>query len=81
LVLLAGYSPRQLPPFQLFFGRIGLGEKPPPQFGQALPRTFSTQERQKVHSKEQIIASVESGGSAVSQFSHVGLNSSIATWD
>jgi len=35
---------------------------------------FSTHERQKVHSKVQIIASAEFGGSAALQFSHVGLS-------
>jgi len=34
-------------------------------------------ERQKVHSKVQIIAAVESGGSAALQFSQVGLSSSM----
>src|SRR5438093_2555442 len=56
---------------------MGREQKPPPQFGQTLSSTFSTQERQNVHSNEQIIASVESGGRAVLQFSHVGLSSSI----
>jgi len=50
---------------------------PPPQFGQTFLRIFSTHERQKVHSKEQIIASVEFGGSGVLQFSQLGLSSSI----
>jgi hypothetical protein len=64
----------------LFFGRTGRGQKPPPQFGQTLSRTFSTQERQKVHSNVQIIASVEFGGSAALQFSQAGLSSSIAVF-
>src|SRR3954466_7541020 len=68
---------REFPPFQVFFGRIGRGQKPPPQFGQTFPKMSSTHERQKVHSKEQIIASVEFGGSAVLQCSQGGLSSSI----
>jgi hypothetical protein len=39
-----------LPFFQFLDGRIGLGTKPPPQFGQTLNRTASTQLAQKVHS-------------------------------
>jgi len=31
-------------------GRIGRGEKPPPQFGQTFRSTVSTQSAQKVHS-------------------------------
>src|SRR5678816_1932856 len=58
-------------------GRTGRGQKPPPQFGQTLCSTFSTQRRQKVHSKVQIIASTEFGGSVVLQFSQTGLSSSI----
>jgi hypothetical protein len=57
---------------------MGREQKPPPQLGQTLSRTFSTQGRQKVHSNVQIIASVESGGNAALQFSHVGLISSMA---
>jgi len=57
---------------------MGREQKPPPQFGQTLPRMSSTQRRQKVHSNEQIIASVEFGGSGVLQFSQVGLSSSMA---
>ncbi len=34
--------------------------KPPPQFGQTLRRTRSTQSPQKVHSNEQIHASADS---------------------
>ena len=58
-------------------GSNGPGTKFPPQFGHTYSRMFSTQERQKVHSKVQIIAFVESGGSAVLQFSRVGLSSSM----
>jgi len=64
----------------LFFGRTGRKQKPPPQFGQTLCRTISTQERQKVHSNEQIIASVDSGRSGMLQFSQVGLNSSMVVF-
>ncbi len=56
---------------------VGCGEKPPPQFGQTLPSTSSTQGRQNVHSNVQIIASIKSGGGALLQFSQVGLSSSI----
>jgi hypothetical protein len=69
-----------LSPFQLFDGRFGRAAKPPPQFGQTLPNTASTQELQKVHSNVQIIASVDSGGSILLQFSHVGLSSSMDGW-
>jgi hypothetical protein len=41
-------------------------------------RMLSTQVRQNVHSKEQIMASVESGGSVVLQCSQVGRSSSMA---
>ncbi len=51
---------------------------PPPQFGQTLRSTFSTQSPQKVHSKEQIHASALSGGSARLQCSQPGRSSSIA---
>jgi hypothetical protein len=39
-----------LSPFQFFDGLIGLGAKPPPQLGQTLPNTPSTQAAQNVHS-------------------------------
>src|SRR4029453_10177467 len=55
---------------------MGLGENPPPQFGQTLPSTFSTQVAQKVHSNEQMRASSESGGSALPQFSQTGRSAS-----
>ncbi len=50
--------------------------KPPPQFGQTLASTPSTQSAQKVHSKLQMRASVEAGGSALLQCSQVGLSCS-----
>jgi len=64
-------------PFQLCAGRTGRAQKPPPQLGHTLPSTVSTQVRQNVHSKVQIMACVESGGNAVSQCSQVGLSSSM----
>jgi hypothetical protein len=39
-----------LSPFQFFDGLMGLGTKPPPQLGQTLARTLSTQVAQNVHS-------------------------------
>jgi hypothetical protein len=60
-------------------GLIGRGENPPPQFEQTFRRTVSTQTRQKVHSKLQIMASIDSGGRARLQCSQVGLNSSMPT--
>jgi hypothetical protein len=59
-------------------GRIGRGEKSPPQFGQTPPSTFSTQAAQKVHSNVQIIASDASGGRFLSQHSQFGLSCSKA---
>ena len=50
ILVLAGFLPKKLSPFQFFDGLIGLGTNPPPQFGQTLPRTLSTQVAQKVHS-------------------------------
>src|SRR5207344_938344 len=71
----AGSLPRKLSLFQLRAGRIGRGTKPPPQFGQMLRRTWSTQLAQNVHSYEQMRASVDAGGNATLQFSQVGLSS------
>jgi hypothetical protein len=48
----------------------------PPQLGH-LPRNFSAQAAQKVHSNEQIRASVFSGGNASSQHSQEGRSSSM----
>src|ERR1700730_2920005 len=56
-------------------GRIGRGSKPPPQFGQTLNSTLSTQSAQKVHSKVQMRASVAAGGRSRSQHSQFGRNS------
>lgn len=57
---------------------MGRAQNPPPQLGHTFSSKFSTQGRQKVHSKLQIIASVASGGRGVLQFSQVGRSSSIA---
>jgi hypothetical protein len=74
----AGKTPRQFPSFQLLRGRMGRAQNPPPQLGHTFSSKFSTQGRQKVHSKLQIMASVASGGRGVLQFSQVGRSSSIA---
>lgn len=58
-------------------GRIGLLSNPPPQFGHLPPSFPSTHDRQKVHSKLQIIASLESGGRSQSQHSQFGRSSSM----
>jgi hypothetical protein len=69
---LGGYFVRQLSLRQLRRGRTGRGQKPPPQLGQTSCRTCATQAAQKVHSKEQIIASGLCGGSGRLQFSQDG---------
>src|ERR1019366_2225293 len=74
-----GYAPRKLSPFRFREGLMGRAAKPPPQFGHTLPKTSSTHDRQKVHSKLQIMASVESGGRALLQCSQVGRSSNIFT--
>jgi hypothetical protein len=58
-------------------GRIGRGEKLPPQFGQRPLSRVSTQSRQNVHSKVQIIASVAWGGRSLSQHSQFGRSASM----
>jgi hypothetical protein len=78
-VVLAGWAPRKLSPCQFFDGRIGLGTNPPPQFGHVFFSIVSTQVAQKVHSYVQMRASVEAGGKALLQCSHVGLSSSMAS--
>src|SRR5579872_2025574 len=60
-------------------GRIGRGERFPPQFGQTPLSFVSTHARQNVHSYVHIIASVADGGRSLSQHSQPGLNSSIAS--
>jgi hypothetical protein len=58
-------------------GRIGRWTSSPPQLGQ-IPRSLRAQSTQKVHSKEQMRASAESGGRSRSQHSHPGRISSMA---
>ncbi len=76
---LAGSLPRKLSSFQFLDGLTDLGGRPPPQFGQTLPSTRSTQSAQHVHSYEQIRASGEIGGSDVLQCSQVGLSSGLTS--
>ncbi|MDR7342009.1 hypothetical protein J2X14_000397 [Pantoea alhagi] len=59
-------------------GLTGRRTSSPLQFGQRPASRVVAQLWQKVHSKEQIIASVDSGGRSQSQHSQLGLNSSIA---
>jgi len=47
---LGGSLPRKLSPFQFVAGLIGLGTKPPPQFGQTFAKMLSTHVAQNVHS-------------------------------
>jgi hypothetical protein len=58
-------------------GRIGRRSNSPPQLGQTLSNRVAAQSLQKVHSKEQIIASRESGGKSLSQHSQLGFSLSI----
>jgi hypothetical protein len=58
-------------------GRIGRRSNSPQQFGQRPLSMPSAQERQKVHSNEQIIASGESGGRSMSQHSQPGFSKSM----
>jgi len=64
-------------PFQFFEGRIGRGTKPPPQLLHTFASTSLTHSAQNVHSKEQMRASPEAGGSGMLQCSHEGRSSSI----
>jgi hypothetical protein len=73
----AGTAPKKLSPLHRRAGRMGRALKPPPQFGHTLSSIPSTQVRQNVHSKEQIIASRELGNNRAPQFSQVGRISSI----
>jgi hypothetical protein len=57
----AGTAVNQLSPFHWRAGRMGRAVNPPPQLGHTLSSISSTQVRQNVHSKEQIIASRELG--------------------
>ena len=53
-------------------GRRGRGSSSPPQLGQVPFSVTSAQVAQKVHSNEQMRASVESGGRGLSQHSQLG---------
>ena len=50
LVVDAGWRFKLTPSLNSDNGRIGLGEKPPPQFGQTFINTRLTQSEQNVHS-------------------------------
>jgi hypothetical protein len=54
--------------------RRGRARSSPPQFGQAPLSVPSAHLAQKVHSNEQILASVDSGGSDLPQHSQLGLS-------
>jgi hypothetical protein len=58
-------------------GRRGRATSSPPQLGQRPPSTPSAHFTQNVHSKEQILASVESAGRSMSQHSQPGRSSSM----
>ena len=60
-----------------FLGLTGRFSNPPLQFGQTFSKTSSAHSLQKVHSYEQIIASVESGARSLLQFSQFGLITSM----
>jgi hypothetical protein len=64
---------------RFFAGRTGRRTNSPPQFGQTFCKTPLTQSAQNVHSKEQIIASVDSGGKSLSQHSQFGRNASMSS--
>src|SRR5215472_18005832 len=70
----AGRVASDTPGLRSVRGRIGRGTKPPPQLGQTLPSTDSTQLAQKVHSKLQMRASVACEGRSLSQYSQLGLS-------
>ena len=59
-------------------GRRGRASSSPPQFGQIPPNT-SEHEAQKVHSNEQMRASVAAGVKSLSQHSQFGLSSSMVS--
>jgi hypothetical protein len=59
-------------------GLLGRRTSSPLQLGHRLSSALSAQERQKVHSNEQIIASTESAGRSRSQHSQLGRIWSIA---
>lgn len=76
--VLAGYVPKKFPPFQSRAGRIGRGQKLPPQLGHTPSSTCSTHAVQNVHSNEQIRASVDCAGRGFLQCSQLGRNSNMA---
>ncbi|WP_456151673.1 hypothetical protein, partial [Dasania phycosphaerae] len=55
-------------------GLIGRGEKLPPQLGHIFDKTFFAHGSQKVHSNEQMKASLELGGKSLSQHSQFGFS-------
>src|ERR1700723_2717487 len=58
--------------------RPGRAVNSPPQFGHRSASTWVVQYAQNVHSKEQMRATAESGGSSALQHSQLGLSSSMA---
>jgi hypothetical protein len=62
-------------------GRTGRRTSSPPQLGHRPLSTRSAQERQNVHSNEQIMASRESGAKSMSQHSQPGLSKSMVVPD
>ena len=71
----AGLNTRAVAPgyfSSLAAGRDGRASSSPPQFGHVPARRPLAQSRQNVHSKEQIRASVDSGGKSRSQHSQPG---------
>jgi hypothetical protein len=73
----AGYLAKQLSSLRLLLGLTGRGQKPPPQLGQTFAKSSVAHFAQKVHSKLQIIASIELAGRSLSQCSHEGLKANI----
>ena len=59
-----------------FAGRIGRAVNPPPQLGQTLRSSSRTLASQKVHSYEQMRASVDDGARSLSHISQLGRSSS-----
>src|SRR5258708_13294199 len=67
----AGTAVKKFWPFHGGAGRMGRPLKPPPQFGPTFSRISSTQGRQNVHSKEQILPSRELGNKPPPPFSQL----------
>jgi hypothetical protein len=80
VVVVGGWCSRLFSPRQFEMGRIGRFSKPPPQLGQTLCSTLSTQSAQNVHSNEQMRASAECGGKSLAQCSQMVRSSSIAAY-